>query len=94
MKLALDEVVGNASAQGRKDNTDHFGRLWASDIEFLIGVLFPVAKEEGELQEEPIVCITKCSDRLGTRVSVESSIHLTCAYELLPVLEAIGVGIL
>ena len=28
---------------------DHFGRLWASNVEFEVGILLPVSEQEGKL---------------------------------------------
>lgn len=49
--------VGNASAASL---VDHLGRLWAGDVELEVGILLPVPEQEGELDEESVVCIAQC----------------------------------
>ena len=80
---ALDEVA------------HHLCRFWAGDVELHIGVLFPVSEQEGKLEQETIVGISKCRKCLGARVSVEAAFEpLARLNQVLPVLKAVGVFLL
>src|SRR4051812_25649214 len=66
----------------------HFGRLGTRDVEFEIGILLPVAEQQGELEKESIVCGAEGCQSLRARVSVETAFEsFTGAYQLFPVLE-------
>lgn len=73
----------------------HFGRLGTRDVEFEISILLPVTEQQGELEEESIVCGAEGSQSLRARVSVETAFEsFAGAYQFLPVLEVVGIGIL
>lgn len=50
--------VGDAGATSLVDNLGRFG---PSDVELEVGVLLPVAKQEGEFEQEAVVRVAKCS---------------------------------
>lgn len=71
------------------------GRLRASNVEFEVGVLLPVAEEKRKLEKKPVEGIAHKSQSLRAGVSVEATLlGLAGANELLPVLEAVGIGFL
>lgn len=75
--------------------TYEFGRLGPGDVELEVGVLFPVAEEEGELCEEAVVRVAHGCESLGAGVSVEPALlSFAGADELLPGLEVVGIGLL
>lgn len=81
-------------APAQASTTHHLRRFGPRDVELLVGILLPVAKEKGELKEETIVGVAESSDGLRARVSVEGAVHLARADKLLPGLEAVGIGVL
>lgn len=75
--------------------THHLSRLGARNIELHIGILFPVSKQERELEEESVVGIAEGSESLGARVAVQATLKGLAGFdEVFPVLEVIGVGFL
>lgn len=75
--------------------TYHLGRLGSCNVELEIGVLLPVAKEQGKFEKESVVGIAQSPQGLGAGVAVQAALQtLAGAYKLLPVLEVIGIGVL
>lgn len=84
--------VGDAGAASL---VDYLCRLWAGDVELEVGILLPVTKEEGELEKESVVCVAQGGKGLGAGVSIQAALEaFASANQLLPCLEAVGVGFL
>ena len=89
-------LLGCARATGISEKiAHHLCRFWAGDIKLHVGVLFPVSEQEGELEQEAIVGISKCRKGLRARVSVETALEgLTRFDQVLPVLETVRIRLL
>lgn len=73
----------------------HLGRLGPRDVELEVGIFFPVAEQQWELEEEAIVGIAERCQGLRAGVAVKPPfLGLACSNELLPGLEIVGVGFL
>ena len=84
--------VGDACAASF---VDHLGRLGAGNIELEVGILFPVAKQEGEFEEELIVRVAQRREGLRARVAIQATVEgLAGAHQLLPAFKVVRVGFL
>lgn len=91
--IAASALLGQV--KNRTIHAYHFGRLWARDVEFEVGILLPVAKQQREFEEESIVGVAECCQSLGARVPIQSTLKaLAGPDQFLPVLEAVGIRFL
>lgn len=73
----------------------HLSRLGPRNVELHVGILLPVPKQEGELEQEAVVGIAECSESLRAGIAVEAAFkRLAGLYKVLPVLETVGISLL
>lgn len=74
---------------------DHFGRLWARDVELEVGIFLPVAEKQWELEKESVVGVAQSGQGLWTGITIQAALEaLAGTHKLLPSFEAVWVGLL
>lgn len=74
---------------------NHLGRFRACDCKLEVGIFLPVSEEEWEFEEESVVGVAEGGERLRAGVAREATVEgLAGPNKLLPVLEAVWVGVL
>ena len=87
--------VNRVGDTGASPLVHHLCRLRARDVELEIRIFLPVSEQEGELEQESVVCVAQGGKSLGTGVPVQAALEaFACANQFLPILEAVRVGFL